>query len=366
MPGSGALRSFDGRREVGRADGPPRPVPGRAGRLTPSSCDPLGPQDQSHLRGQPRRPDPPRYLDASARRQRRTPPAMPAITVDPETTAARYAALAEYVGARVLGPGGDFRCEHARDCRSSIRESWRLYEGQCSYLGPHYDAADGDGRSMRILVVSMQTGRPDRHVDLEGRRLQVWGSRDRPNRGPGSRNPHMRGVATALKVLWGIRPDSGDDGEWLPTNEGRVHLFDALAMANATLCSRIKEGSAKGQGSKTMLDRCATHLRETVRILDPTIIHSQGRREGGPSTHSAVLAICDEIDWISEYVARVRIGATRAVWVSLRHPSMQWGGDYLESVVVPALERARGWRWRRGPGPISRGRPNGEGPSRGR
>jgi hypothetical protein len=113
-------------------------------------------------------------------------------------------------------------------------------------------------------------------------------------------------------------------------------------MANATLCSRIKEDSAKGQGSKMMLDRCKMHLRQTIQILDPTIIDSQGRREGGRSTHSSVEAIFDEIDRISDHVARLRIRATRAVWVSLRHPSMQWGGDYLESVVVPELERARG------------------------
>lgn len=266
---------------------------------------------------------------------------MPTITIDPGATAARYAKLTEYVGTSVLSSDGEFLCKHADDCRGSIRGSWRLYEGQCSYLGQHYDAADG-GRPMRILVVPMQAGRPFRHLDLEGRRARVRGARDKPYRGPGSRNPHMRGATKALKILRGIDPDSAEDGEWLLTNEGRIHLFDAFAMANATLCSRIQKDSAKGQGSKTMLDRCTTHLRQTVQILDPTIIHSQGRYEGGRSTHSSVEAICDEIGWISDLFARVRIGDTRAVRVSLRHPSMQWGGDYLKSVVLPELERARG------------------------
>jgi hypothetical protein len=265
---------------------------------------------------------------------------MKRIAVDSKKSADRYARLSAYVTRNLLKADGTFCCANAEACRGSILSNWKLFEGQCSYLGEHYEASD-NGRPMRILVVPMQTGRPNIGVDLDKRRAQVWGSRDKPYSGTGSRNPHMRGVTKALKVLWGIDPGGGSEGEWLSTNRKRIHLFDTFAMANATLCSRIKVDSAKGQGSKVMLDRCSAHLRETIQILEPTIIHSQGRRNGGLSTHTSVEAICDRIDWVDEYVARVMIGEVKAVWVSLRHPSLQWGRKHLDTVVIPALKRAR-------------------------
>jgi hypothetical protein len=90
-----------------------------------------------------------------------------------------------------------------------------------------------------------------------------------------------------------------------------------------------------------MLDLCSTHLRETIRILEPTIIHSQGRRKTGQCTHTAVEAACDEIDWTNEFVAQVRVGDVRAVWVSLSHPTMQWSHEHLRTTVIPSLQRAR-------------------------
>jgi hypothetical protein len=265
---------------------------------------------------------------------------MRSIHTDQKETERRFDNLAAYCESSLLSSDGTFCCPNAERCRQSVRGDWELYEGQCSYLGEHYDAFDGDD-PLRILVVSMQTGRADVGVDLHQRRSQVWDSRDSNYSGPNSRNPHMKGVTKALKVLWGIDPDSDSEGELLTTNHGKVHLFDTFAMANATLCSRIKTDSAKGQGTKVMLDLCSTHLRETIRILEPTIIHSQGRRKTGQCTHTAVEAACDEIDWTNEFVAQVRVGDVRAVWVSLSHPTMQWSHEHLRTTVIPSLQRAR-------------------------
>lgn len=265
---------------------------------------------------------------------------MNAITIDRETSADRYNELSSYVTRNLLKTDATFCCANADACRRSVRGKYSIYQGQCSYLGEYYDASDC-GKAWRILVVSMQTGTEHEGVDLAERRTQVWGSRDEPYSGPGSRNSHMKGVTVALKVLWGVDPDSGSEGEWLQTDRGRVHLFDTFAMANATLCSRIHSGSKKGQGTSVMLERCSPHLRETIRILEPTIIHSQGRRQAEKCAHTSVEAVCDEIDWVDEYVARVRIGEVQAVWVSLKHPTMNWSREHLATVVVPALEQAR-------------------------
>jgi len=139
---------------------------------------------------------------------------MRTISIDSERSAARYGELTSYVTSNLLKPDGAFCCASADACRRSACGKLSLYEGQCSYLGEHYDAND-DGQALRILVVPMQTGSDRVGVNLDQRRTQIWNSRDKSFSGPGSRNAHMKGVTKALKVLWGVDPATGREGEWV-------------------------------------------------------------------------------------------------------------------------------------------------------
>jgi hypothetical protein len=54
--------------------------------------------------------------------------------------------------------------------------------------------------------------------------------------------------------------------------------------------------------------------------------------------------VADEVTWVDEHVARLRIGSVDTVWCSLRHPARNWGQlgrSYLHEGARPALETAR-------------------------
>jgi hypothetical protein len=206
-------------------------------------------------------------------------------------------------------------------------------------VGDHYAAAV-NGQPARVLVVSMQVGDDEAPVSMLRRREQV---RERIPQTFGQRNQHMAGVTTALRVLFGGEPGADREGELLPTPAGDVHVLDAYAMANSVMCSRRPGEGREGAPSRRMIENCSRHLRTTVEVLEPTIIHSQGRSMA-LSTHQAVERICDGVDRIDDEVALVTVGGVSAVWCSLKHPARNWGQlgrRYLHDVAVPALRRTR-------------------------
>jgi uracil-DNA glycosylase len=186
----------------------------------------------------------------------------------------------------------------------------------------------------------MQVGDDEAPVNMDRRRQQI---RSRIPQRFDDRNQHMAGVTTALRLLYGGEPGSDRDGELLDTPKGHVHVLDAYAMANSVLCSRRPGPGREGQPSSTMIKNCGRYLRTTIEVLSPTVIHSQGRAAGW-STHQAVERIADQVDWLDEHVARVRVGDVEAVWCSLRHPARYWahlGRAYLQDTAAPALRAAR-------------------------
>lgn len=217
-----------------------------------------------------------------------------------------------------------------------------LAEGQLSYVGDGY-VVHVDGREERILIVSMQVGDPEAPVTMDRRKDQV---QVRVPQLPKDRNAHMRGVTYALQILLGL--DVGPTTERL--SDG-THVLEAYAMANSTLCSNLPTGGASRRGgpTATMLLQCGEHLRRTVEILQPTIIHTQGRKQSGTSTHSAFEAILDSCSVVSEWNRLVRVGDVKAVWCSLPHPSSgppqawQWPTTRsFTQFVEPSLQEARG------------------------
>lgn len=256
--------------------------------------------------------------------------------------------LEEYCGA-ILEPGSNrFCCEKYEDCQSSVREGHYFAKGQLSYVGAGYAAAL-DGRSMRILVVSIQTGETEECVTIGKRGEQIRDRRDEPFT---ERNPHMKGVTLAQQTLLGLEP-----GEEEMVADG-LRVLDAYAMANASLCStglvrKLRNGRQSRSGSPTgkMFENCASYLRKTIELLEPTIIHTQGARKQGASTKQAFVDhVADSCEWIDENqnVGRAEIGRVRAVACGLHHPSTLGKGSwsrprsrYFLETAKPALLRAR-------------------------
>lgn len=257
---------------------------------------------------------------------------------DPDASMRRRSVLDDALCDRVLDGGSEFCCRHAVSCSASVRSDG-FAAGQLSYVGDHYEASV-DGQPFRVLVVSMQVGDDEAPVTMARRREQV---RARIPERFGQRNQHMAGVTSALRVLFGGTVGDDREGEFLDTPTGPVHVLDAYAMANSVLCSRRPGAGREGAPTSVMIRNCSSHLRRTIEVLEPTIIHSQGRSAGW-STHRAVESILDNVQRVDDHIAVVRVGQVEAVWCSLKHPARNWGQlgrPYLAETVVPALRLAR-------------------------
>jgi hypothetical protein len=144
-------------------------------------------------------------------------------------------------------------------CRSAtvdqfgrVRPDVAFVAGQLPHVGAHYDLREG-GRPIRILVIAMETGRPDEGVSMLQRRVQLSASADLPMM---KRNPHMQGVMSALRLAVGRAPGVDREGELLHIvgEELPVHLFDAYAMTNLRLCSAYKRRTDHHGGNQRCRD----------------------------------------------------------------------------------------------------------------
>ena len=197
------------------------------------------------------------------------------IQAHPERTRQRVQILEEYVRANLLSAEGSFICTSFEQCRAS-RCDFPYYSGQMSHVGKHYDL-EVNGRAMRIVLVGQEYGREFERVDLV-ERSGLIGESARAGFGK-DRNPHMKGVASTLRLLLGRELGDDDEGERLLGG----HVFDGFALVNYLLCTALKEVrgknsrfSGKGYSSPRMQRNCARHFRRTMEILEPTVIVVHG------------------------------------------------------------------------------------------
>lgn len=209
-------------------------------------------------------------------------------------------------------------------CRSSVG-SHTLVEGQGSHVGSHYAVKDA-GRPLRILIVPKQVGgslehdrgRGHEHITVEGRAAQVDTAKSGGR--PHPRTDHMIGTALALKALLGI---PADGSETFVIDRGPIHVFDCMAMANSSLCSKVGT-DASGQGSNVMIRNCTTHLARTVQILRPNAIVTQGYSKVGWSPSKAAAEILG-IPLPEKYsVTTVDTQNEPVAFVAAAHPSRNW------------------------------------------
>ena len=255
------------------------------------------------------------------------------IVSSPDRTLERTAQLSQYLRAEVLNER--FLCRSYDVCRASCSDRV-FYEGQLPHVGQHYDL-QVDGKPTRIVVVGQEYGHGPALVRLEGRAAMI---RDAAAKGFRGRNPHMKGTTTILRLL--LHRNAGDDAlnEQLFPNSA-VHIFEGFALVNYLLCSAIESsrglgvGGAKGLSSPKMRQNCASHFRQTIEILDATIIIAQGIGVGKWIKKAYKLADRGPIDIIGN-----------AKLLTLVHPSARshcWGNslrsEYLRNTVVPAIAR---------------------------
>jgi hypothetical protein len=183
----------------------------------------------------------------------------------------------------------------------------------------------------------MDVGRPPSHVSMDQRSRQLAASqRD----GYAGRNQHMKGTTLALRVAFGHPVDA--DIEALEVGGRSTPLFDCFAMANLLLCSAVDaSGGSRSLGTRiaAMRSNCREHLLETIRLIEPTLLITQGVVVGRELERALTVE-----RRVTGTVAQVGFGGRSLAWVDLRHPSRNWftpSQAYAAETALPALADGR-------------------------
>ncbi len=107
-----------------------------------------------------------------------------------------------------------------------------------------------------------------------------------------ARNPHMRGTANVLRLLFGIPLGADHNSEFMMIEGERIHIFDAFALVNYLLCSAVSaDGRMRGLAARTT---------EYLRIICPAAeargrAEYSGKKPKGCSGHSGGLVALESI-----------------------------------------------------------------------
>jgi len=278
---------------------------------------------------------------------------MAQFTSDPDRTRQRIEELDEYLTSSVYGAHG-FVCASGANCSSAAaKRSADFYEGQLSHVGLHYDMFE-DGNPLRVLVLGMEMGRPDRHISLETRRRQ---QDEAIGMQFGARHAHMLGTTSALRAAFGRGLGTDRVGELLPlaNDPEPQHVMQCYALVNKRLCSAVRPAdTSKGRRFQAApvpsMDRaCLPHLAATVRILEPTLVILQSK-----SLRSLInphIKGAERIDTANEWLEHAEFAGVATVIANFSHPAAHfpynWGSShrnvYAMDVVEPTLKTARGF-----------------------
>ena len=218
----------------------------------------------------------------------------PSYQVNRAASKRRAKRLQSYLSKHVWDPSTrrawpDFICASKDDCKASaVKRSASFHEAQGHAVGDCYDlwtlaAHPSACSSCRWKLVEARDISASRAVPT-GFGIAV-ACRGRRKTGEEFRNAHMKGVTLALRLALGLpykdrhgQPLIDHQTERVTFTDGTdAHLFECFAMANLLLCSAVlKDGSQKSLATPVMGENCAEHLVETIRILKPTLVISQG------------------------------------------------------------------------------------------
>jgi len=269
------------------------------------------------------------------------------ITVDLPATRRRIAKLSRYVDDNLLRDD-KFICASRTGCRRSLKPGQVFRAGTMSHVGRRFDLRLGD-KPLRIVVVGQEA--KDTTVSLDERYDQVRvgsGDQRRYYAEPEhkSRNPHMRGTTSALRIIFGTGLGYDYAGEFVQSANGRpFHIFDGFALVNRLLCYAGPEKGVQARPTETMFTNCSRHLDATLDILEPTIVILQGK-----AVSLSTDKVLDRRRTYSDHLYEGFHRERRVMVCQFSHPSargeLRWGDDlhgpYLKVVqrtLTAALRR---------------------------
>jgi hypothetical protein len=263
------------------------------------------------------------------------------LSIDSQGTIERKLALTTFFNKRVL-KGDSFICKNYLECKNSHQGIF--YEGQLHHVGDRYEVTFNE-KPFRIMVVGQEYGHEPAKVGMDARSemvLQDTGLLKTFS----ERNPHMRGVTSALRLLYGLPLGSDRSSELMQTDAERFHLFEAFALVNYLLCSAVDhETGRRGKATQTMLRNCQDHFKKAVEILDPSIMVIQSK-----GFWKTIANAFERVTQITDNLYRARLGEEEIIVAVFAHPSTpdnrsNWGRSadtpYLLNTVAPTLKQAR-------------------------
>ena len=157
---------------------------------------------------------------------------------DTRKTAQRLEALNAYFQAQVVD-GNRFICRHYQQCRNS--HPGMFFEGQLHHVGNHYDAFLL-GRPFRIMIVGQEYGHGPALVSLEKRHQMILEVRGLQNTFV-QRNPHKRGVTSALRLLYNIPLGEQHEAEFLGLET--IGFISLMLMPWSIICCVLQSRKRK-------------------------------------------------------------------------------------------------------------------------
>lgn len=176
-------------------------------------------------------------------------------------TRARIAVLQAYY-AESLGSACRPLCVNYSACKSSFRRIWphgEFHYGQLPHIGSHYDLVR-NGRPFRVAIIGPEIG-AEQNWGTTLRELRdsgvKWGKGTRYS----DRNTHMKGTTSILRLLFGKKPGSDHEGEFVKVEGKDLHIFDCYALVNLLRCSAV-EASARPAGQHQPCEKTASRISD--------------------------------------------------------------------------------------------------------
>jgi len=183
---------------------------------------------------------------------------------DEEKTRHRLTLLSEYYAEKGLN-ACDFSCNRYFECEKSQNEKTsKQFSGGTSAVMPLYDVAY-NGVPIRILIIGKETGYMKNSEygtskNFEANNLNVLNCINWKNK-----NNHIKGTLYILQYIYNIKTE---------------YVYASYVLSNLLRCSfqaLDKFGNVSGtKDTQKMRENCAVHLINEIKILEPTLIITQG------------------------------------------------------------------------------------------
>lgn len=256
-------------------------------------------------------------------------------------------AIEKYFQTNVLANNA-FCCQYEHDCESSYLETGeqdvnrQFYKGQLHHIGTHYDLSYQQ-TPFRVMIVGQEYGHAPSLVDFKARYEMLM---DSAAIGYKSRNPHMKGTSSLLRLLHDLPLGNDREGEFIQVDGKAIHLFDTFVLANYLLCSAVTEGSRQGKAAWEMKKNCANHFVATLELLKPTILLVQGKS----FWDYPIKDLFDRgLEQLEDQLYQANFKGNPLLIAVFAHPSAPaygfWGNSlaskYLLNTVKPTVEHLR-------------------------